>query len=53
MQVACLPLWQEPQGVTFANGYASFNGTASDVRTVNRLDLPAHDLFPDHEALIH
>ena len=30
---------QGSQGVTFANGCASFNGTASDVRTVNTLDL--------------
>ena len=29
------------QGVSFVNGYASFNGTASDVRTVNTLDLSA------------
>ena len=33
---------QGSQGVTFANGYASFNGTASDVRTVNKLDLSAY-----------
>ena len=30
------------QGVTFANDCASFNGTASDVRTVNTLDLSAY-----------
>ena len=30
---------QGSQGVTFANGYASFNGTASDVRTASTLDL--------------
>ena len=28
--------------MTFANGYASFNGTTSDVRTVNKLDLSAY-----------
>ena len=33
---------QGSQGVTFANGCASFNGTASDVRTVNKLDLSAY-----------
>ena len=33
---------QGSQGVTFANGCASFNGTASDVRTVNTLDLSAY-----------
>ena len=33
---------QGSQGVTFANGCASFNGTASDVRTVNMLDLSAY-----------
>lgn len=31
------------QGVTFANGYASFNGTASDVRTANALDFSAYN----------
>lgn len=30
---------QGSQGVTFANGFASFNGTASDVRTAETLDL--------------
>jgi hypothetical protein len=30
---------QGSQGVTFANGFASFNGTESDVRTVGTLDL--------------
>lgn len=29
------------QGVSFANGYAAFNGTASDVRTTGTLDLSA------------
>ena len=33
---------QGSQGVTFVNGCASFNGTASDVRTVNTLDLSAY-----------
>ncbi len=33
---------QGSQGVTFANGYASFNGTASDVQTVDPLDLSAY-----------
>ena len=33
---------QGSQGVTFANGCASFNGTASDVRTANTLDLSAY-----------
>ena len=33
---------QGSQGVTFANGCASFNGTASNVRTVNKLDLSAY-----------
>ena len=33
---------QGSQGVTFTNGCASFNGTASDVRTVNTLDLSAY-----------
>ena len=33
---------QGSQGVTFANGFASFNGTASDVRTANTLDLSAY-----------
>ena len=33
---------QGTQGVTFANGCASFNGTASDVRTVNTLDMSAY-----------
>lgn len=33
---------QGSQGVTFANGCASFNGTMSDVRTVNTLDLSAY-----------
>ena len=32
---------QGSQGVTFANGCASFDGTASNVRTVNSLDLGA------------
>ena len=30
------------KGVTFANGCASFNGTASNVRTANKLDLSAY-----------
>lgn len=33
---------QGSQGVTFTNGCASFNGAASDVRTVNTLDLSAY-----------
>ena len=33
---------QGSQGVTFANGCASFNGTASNVRTANMLDLSAY-----------
>jgi hypothetical protein len=33
---------QGSQGVTFADGCASFNGTASDVRTANTLDLSAY-----------
>jgi hypothetical protein len=33
---------QGSQGVTFANGCASFDGTASDVRTANTLDLSAY-----------
>ena len=33
---------QGSQGVTFTNGCASFNGTASNVRTVNMLDLSAY-----------
>ena len=33
---------QGSQGVTFVNGCASFNGTASNVRTVNKLDLSAY-----------
>lgn len=33
---------QGSQGVTFANGCASFNGTASNVKTVNTLDLSAY-----------
>lgn len=33
---------QGSQGVTFANGCASFNGTASDMRTANMLDLSAY-----------
>ena len=33
---------QGSQGVTFTNGCASFNGTASDVRTANMLDLSAY-----------
>ena len=33
---------QGSQGVTFADGCASFDGTASDVRTVNTLDLSAY-----------
>ena len=32
---------QGSQGVSFTNGCASFNGTASDVRTANTLDLNA------------
>lgn len=32
---------QGSQGVTFADGCASFDGTASDVRTANTLDLSA------------
>lgn len=33
---------QGSQGVVFANGCASFDGTASDVRTANTLDLGAY-----------
>ena len=33
---------QGSQGVTFADGCASFNGTVSDVRTANTLDLSAY-----------
>ena len=33
---------QGSQGVTFTNGCASFNGTASNVRTVNPFDLSAY-----------
>ena len=33
---------QGSQGVTFANGCASFNGSASNVRTANTLDLSAY-----------
>ncbi len=33
---------QGSQGVTFANGYASFNGTVNNVRTANTLDLSAY-----------
>ena len=33
---------QGSQGVTFANGYASFDGTASDMRTANTLNLSAY-----------
>ena len=33
---------QGSQGVTFTEGCASFDGTASDVRTVNTLDLSAY-----------
>ena len=33
---------QGSQGVAFANGCASFNGTACDVRTANTLDLSAY-----------
>ena len=33
---------QGSQGVTFTNGCASFNGTASDVRTAATLDLSAY-----------
>ena len=33
---------QGSQGVTFTNGCASFNGMASNVRTVNMLDLSAY-----------
>ena len=33
---------QGSQGVTFTNGCASFNGTASDMRTANTLDLSAY-----------
>ena len=33
---------QGSQGVTFADGCASFNGTASDVRTASTLDLSAY-----------
>ncbi len=33
---------QGSQGVTFANGFAAFDGTASNVRTANKLDLSAY-----------
>ena len=33
---------QGSQGVTFTDGCASFNGTASDMRTANTLDLSAY-----------